>query len=291
MCDETDLSDFDRKARRSGLSRRQFAASGVLATVAACAPMERGQASEGALTETMVSVPTEDGTMDALFVHPAGGTHPAVIIWPDIASLREAFVLMARRLAASGYAVLVANPYYRDVPAMQFADFAAFREGGWDKVGPWREKLSAEAIMRDTKGLVAWLDAQEAVDTGKGIGTQGYCMGGPFTVWSTAAVPGRVKAAGSFHGGGLVRDDVMSPHQLMLNTGASYLIAIAQNDDAKDPESTATLKGIADSGGAEAEVEVYAADHGWCVYDSPAYDEAEAERAWSRLLALYGSAL
>ena len=291
MCDENTLSGFTAKDRKRGLSRRQFAASGVLASLAACAPMEQGEASEGRLAESMVSIPTADGTMDAFFVHPAGEDQVAVIIWPDIAGLRDSFKMMARRLAQSGYAVLVANPYYRDVSALQFADFAAFMDGGWDKVKPWRAKLSADAIMRDARALVTWLDAQDAVDSADGIGTQGYCMGGPFTIWSAAAVPGRVKAAGSFHGGGLVRDDVQSPHKLMIDTPSSYLIAIAQDDDGKDPESTATLKGIAESGAADAEVEVYAADHGWCVYDSPSYDEAEAERAWVRLLALYEKAL
>lgn len=291
MCDETDLSEFTRKTRRSGLSRRQFAAAGAMASIAACAPMEQSGARPGSLAESMVSIPTADGTMEAFFVHPAGREHAAVIVWPDIAGLRESFKMMARRLAQSGYAVLVANPYYRDVPALQFSDFADFMDGGWDKVKPWREKLSADAIMRDAKSLVAWLDAQDAVDTGAGVGTQGYCMGGPFTIWSAAAVPGRVKAAGSFHGGGLVREDAQSPHRLMADAPASYLIAIAQNDDAKDPESTATLKGIAESGAADAEVEVYPADHGWCVHDSPSYSESEAERAWSRLLALYARAL
>lgn len=291
MCEETDLSAFDRKANRTGLSRRQFAAAGVMASIAACAPTERGEASSGTLAESMVSIPMADGTMDAFFVHPSDGEHAAVIVWPDIAGLRDSFKMMARRLAQSGHAVLVANPYYRDVSALQFTDFADFMDGGWDKVKPWRERLSADAIMRDAKSLVAWLDAQDAVDTGKGIGTQGYCMGGPFTIWSAAAVPGRIKAAGSFHGGGLVRDDAQSPHKLMIDVPASYLVAIAQDDDAKDPESTATLKDIAESGAADAEVEVYPADHGWCVYDSPSYAEGAAEKAWGRLLALYEKAL
>jgi carboxymethylenebutenolidase len=291
MCDETDLSEFTRNARGSGLSRRQFAAAGAMASIAACTPTDQSEASPGSLVETMVSIPMADGTMEAFFVHPSGSEHAAVIVWPDIAGLRDSFMMMARRLAQSGYAVLVANPYYRDVSALQFTDFADFLDGGRDKVTPWREKLSADAIMRDAKSLVAWLDVQDAVDTGRGIGTQGYCMGGPFTIWSATAVPGRIKAAGSFHGGGLVRDDAQSPHRLMVDTPACYLIAIAQNDDEKDPESTATLKDIAESGAADAEVEVYPANHGWCVYDSPSYAEGAAERAWSRLLALYDKAL
>jgi carboxymethylenebutenolidase len=280
MCDETELQDFAAK----GLTRRDFAATGALAGLAACTSMEPGMP---ALTETMVSIPTADGSMDAFFVHPAKPA-PAVILWPDIAGLREVKKGMARRLAGSGYAVLVANPYYRDVPAPQFTDFADFMaQKGFEKVGPWRTKATAPAaINRDAKALVAWLDGQRAVDTKRGIGNQGYCMGGAYTIYSAAAVPGRVKAAASFHGGGLATDKPDSPH-LMLQPGHHYLIAIAQNDDAKQPEAKTILRQSADKLGADAEIEVYPADHGWCVPDSPAYNQAEAERAWGRLLALY----
>lgn len=286
MCDDRNLETFARR----GIGRRQFTASGALAGLAACTSMEGGTGG-GALTELMVSVPTADGTMDAFFVHP-GKPAPAVIFWPDIAGLREAKKAMARRLAGSGYAVLVANPYYRDAAAPQFADFADFMaQKGFEKVGPWRERAGApDAINRDAKSLVAWLDKQNAVDTGRGIGTQGYCMGGSYTVYTAAAVPGRVKAAGSFHGGGLVTDQSTSPH-LMLQKGTRYLFAIAQNDDAKQPTAKTVLREAADAAGVSAEIEVYPADHGWCVPDSPVYDQTQAERAWSRLLAHYEEAL
>ena len=282
MCDETNLEEFSSK----GLSRRQFAATGALAGLAACTSMENSGSTSG-LTESMVQVPTADGTMDAFFVHPAKKA-PAVILWPDIAGLREVKKQMARRLAGEGYAVLVANPYYRDVPAPQFADFADFmKSNGFEKVTPWRTRATAPAaINRDAKALVAWLDGQRAVDTRRGIGNQGYCMGGAYTIYSAAAVPERVKAAASFHGGGLATDKGDSPH-LMLQRGHHYLIAIAQNDDAKQPEAKNILRTAADKIGANAEIEVYPADHGWCVPDSPVYNAAQAERAWERLLALY----
>ena len=186
--------------------------------------------------------------------------------------------------------MFVANPYYRDVAGQQFEDFADFAgNGGWDKARQWRSALDADAIQGDARAATAWLDTQDAVDTARGIGTQGYCMGGPFTVWSTAAVE-RMRAAASFHGGGLVRDGEKSPHR-MLRGDAHYLIAIAQDDDAEDPAAKTAFSAAANEVGAAAEVEVYAADHGWCVPDSPAYDRAEAERAWSRLLATYARAL
>ena len=285
MCDENQLAGFEQ----AGMTRRAFAATGALAGLAACTSMD-SKAASGGLTETMVSVPTADGTMDAFFVHPAKPA-PSVILWPDIAGLRDVKKAMARRLAGEGYAVLVANPYYRDVPAPQFADFADFmKSGGFQKVTPWRNRATPQAIMRDGKALVDWLDGQRAVDRSRGIGNQGYCMGGSYTVYTAAAAPERVKAAASFHGGGLVTDKPDSPHR-MLQKGTSYLFAIGQNDDAKQPEAKLELRKAADAADANAEIEVYPADHGWCVPDSPVYDAAQAERAWGRLLALYAAAL
>jgi carboxymethylenebutenolidase len=230
--------------------------------------------------------------MDAFFVHPAEGKHPAVIIWPDIAGLRDAFKAMARRLASEGYSVLVANPFYQDAPAPQFADFEAFRAGGgFQKVGPWMQKNTHEAVTGAAKAIVAWLDQQPSVDTAKGIGTQGYCMGGPFVVRTAAAVPERVKAGASFHGGNLVADAPDAPIKLLPQTQASYLIAIAKNDDAQRPTEKDALKEAAAAAGRPAEIVVYQGDHGWTVADSPVYNQAEAERAWSRLLNLYKTAL
>lgn len=298
MCDESDLAGWDQKLAEKGLSRRQFAVLSGSAAVAACtrdgAVAGESYAADAVLrdlTESMVAIVTKDGTMDAFFVHPADGPAPAVILWPDIASIRESKRNMARRLAGAGYTVLVANPYYRDVPADQFTDSVQFREsGGFQTVRPWREKLSSRAVMRDADALVSWLDRQDAVDTAKGIGTQGYCMGGPFTVYTAHSRPDRVKAAASFHGGGLVRDDADSPHKI-LEAGTSYLIAIAQNDDAKAPDEKRALRTAADASSIKAEIEVYGGDHGWTVPDNPAYAEAEAERAWARLLATYSMSL
>ena len=227
--------------------------------------------------------------MDAFFVHPAEGAHPGVLFWPDIAGPREAKRDMARRLASKGYSVLVLNPYYRDVQGEQFADFAAFVDnGGFQKVGPWREKLGADAIGRDATAGVAWLDGQEAVDRERGIGTQGYCMGGPFAIWSAAAVPERIRAAASFHGGGLVREgDPNSPHNMLDEVEAALLIAVAQDDDAKDPQAKLTFDQAAAEAGLSHTVTVYAGDHGWTVPDSPAYAAPAAEQAYIDLLELY----
>jgi carboxymethylenebutenolidase len=299
MCDEIDLENFEnRRADARKFDRRQFASltaiTGIGATLAACATASDGATGGGgSLASSDVSITTADGTMDAFFVHPASGKSPAVIIWPDIASLRPAFRMMAERLAASGYAVLVANPYYRNAKAPQFNDFADFQaKGGFQKVGPWREAAGPVAVERDAKALVAWLDQQGAVDAKRGVGTQGYCMGGPFTVWSAAGVPDRIKAACSFHGGGLVGDGDTAPINLLDDAKKThFLFAIAQNDDAKAPDDKTKLRAAADAAKVDAEIEVYAGDHGWTVYDSPVYNEPVAEKAWGRLLATYQKAL
>ncbi|MFN3389280.1 MAG: dienelactone hydrolase family protein [Allosphingosinicella sp.] len=264
----------------------------MLAGAAAFAACTTAPAAGGArLVEERVRIATPDGTMDAFFVRPADGRHPAILTWPDIAGLREAFEVMARRLAGQGYAVLVVNPYYRAAPSPQFSDFAAFRAaGGFEKVGPWRAALTADAIRRDATAAVAWLNRRREVDRDRGVGTHGYCMGGPFTVWTAAAVPQRVRAAASLHGGGLVRpDDPQSPHALLDETQARYLFAISQDDDAKAPDVKTALRDAAAAAGRPAEIEVYPADHGWTVIDSPAYDAAAAERAWTRMSALFAT--
>lgn len=287
MCDEANLQNWAREA----VSRRHF---GVLTGAAALATGAAGPLrAAGALAERRVSFATPDGTADGFFVHPAEGRHPAVILWPDIAGVREAKRAMARALAAEGHAVLVMNPYYRDVAGEQFADFADFiAQGGFQKVGPWRGRLDAGAIMRDARAATAWLDAQDPVDPARGIGTQGYCMGGPFTVWSAAAVPQRIRAAASFHGGGLVRpDNPLSPHALLGQVEAGLLIAVAKDDDAKAPADKTTFAKAAQAAGVSAAVTVYEGNHGWMVPDSPAYAAAEARRGEADLLALYRARL
>lgn len=286
MCDDFTAEQEEAALERSGLNRREFAALGSAVLLAASRPaLARGAAS---LTEATVTFRTEDGTADGFFVHPAKGRHPGVILWPDIAGLRDAYKEMARRLASNGFAVLVLNHYYRSSPAPILNSIAEWRTpDGQAKLKPMIAAITPAGTMADAKACVAFLDAQTAVDTRRGIGTQGYCMGGPYTVRAAHAVPERIKAAASFHGGGLVTDAPDSPHRLLAGTKASYLIAIARNDDSRAPGDKDTFRDAARAAGRPAEVEVYKADHGWCTLDAPVYDKAEAERAWARLLALY----
>lgn len=290
MCDDFTAQDEDVQLARRGLDRRQFAALGAGVVLAGCGAAVTAQATggKGDLTERMVSVTTTDGVCDAFFVHPAKGAYPGILMWPDIAGLRDVKKIMARALAAQGYAVLVVNQYYRGGPGPIVSSFAEFRTPeGQAKIEPLREALTPAAITRDAKAYVAYLDGQDAVDKKRKIGSNGYCMGGPFTVRTAAAEPGRVGAAASLHGGQLVTAQPDSPHRLLASTKASYLFAIGRNDDARAPGDKDELRKAADAAVRPAEIEVYKADHGWTVADSPSYDPSEADRAWQRMLALF----
>jgi len=292
MCELDQLAAMP--AASSALNRRQFTALAGAGAVAACAPMDSSAQSAAGLTETAVSFAAPGGTFDGVFIHPASGAHPAVILWPDIAGLRPAKLVMGRRLAEAGYAVLVANPYYRSVAGQQFADFEEWRAGGgFDKVRPWMAANTPENIQASARAIVAWLDQQGHVDSNKGIGNQGYCMTGSWTVFCAAAVPSRIKAAASFHGGGLAGDAPNSAMNMFddMADDAKALIAIAKNDDAQAPADKDKLRAAATAAGLDATIEVYQGDHGWTVPDSPVYTQPEADRAWAALMALYSSAL
>jgi carboxymethylenebutenolidase len=286
MCDQEHFEKDREEFERLGLvTRKQF---GILLG-AGVAMMLPQVANAVTVTESDVNVTTPDGTADCYFVHPSSGTAPAVLVWPDIFGLRPAFRQMGKRLAQSGYSVLVVNPFYRTKKAPTAEAGAATPI---DQVRPLTQGLNEGTQMTDAKAFIAWLDGQAAVAKNKKVGTQGYCMGGPFAFRTAAAVPDRVGAVATFHGGGLVTDQPNSPHLEAAKTKAQFLIAIAANDDARSPKDKDIMKETFAKAGLPAEIEVYAgAAHGWCPPDSKVYNEAQAEKAWSRLLALYGKAL
>jgi carboxymethylenebutenolidase len=285
MCDqdqfERDRQDYEA---RGLVTRRQF---GVLlgAGIAMLLPRVTNAVS---VSESEVSVKTPDGIADCYFVYPSSGTAPGVVMWPDIFGLRPAFRQMAKRLAESGYAVLVPNPFYRVKKAPTAEKGAATPI---PDLRPLAGGLNETTHMTDAKAFIAWLDQQPAVAKNRKIGTQGYCMGGPIAFRTAAAVPDRVGAVASFHGGGLVTDMPNSPHLQASRTKAQFLIDIAENDDMRSPNDKNVLKETFGKANLPAEIEVYPAAHGWCPPDSQVYSEPQAEKAWSRLLALYGKAL
>ena len=288
MCDEKTTNDANEYLRRSGaLTRRQFGEVSMGAGLAILLPRA---ANAQAVTESELDVTTPDGVSDSYFVHPSSGSHPGVLIWPDAFGLRPAKRQMAKRLAESGYAVLVVNQYYRSqrAPIVNTTNFAEVS----DTLRPLMGSLNAETQTRDAQAFIGFLDRQQSVDSNRKMGTMGYCMGGPFTMRTAAALPDRVGAAASFHGGGLVTDQPDSPHLLVPQMKAQYLFAIAANDDENQPEAKDVLRDAFAQASLSAEIEVYdGAMHGWCPPDSQVYDEPQAERAWSRLLALFTRAL
>ena len=287
MCDERTASDTVEYLRAKKLTRREFGAVSAGAGLAMFWPRA---ANAQDVTASEIDVTTPDGVADCHFVHPASGAHPGVLIWPDAFGLRPAKRQMARRLAESGYSVLVVNQYYRSqrAPIVETRNFAA--EAG--TLRPLMGTLNADTHVRDARAFVGFLDSQSSVDSNRKMGTMGYCMGGPITMRTAAALPDRIGAGASFHGGGLVTDQPDSPHLLVPQMTAHYLFAIAANDDENDPEAKNVLREVFDAAGLPAEIEVYeGALHGWCPPDTQVYNEPQAERAWSRLLALFERAL
>ncbi|WP_017932152.1 dienelactone hydrolase family protein [Robiginitomaculum antarcticum] len=292
MCDnitEAENQGFYEKH----ITRRTFSllagGAGISMAFAGCAP---GEAAAG-ITENDVVINTPDGQADAYFAHPSDGAHAAVLIWPDIVGLRPAFKMMAKRLAGDGYAALVINPYYRQVKAPLVEVGQTFKDPAVrEKIVPYARALTQDTTRTDAAAFVNWLDAQEAVDKGRKIGTTGYCMGGPMTMITAATMASRIGAGASFHGGGLTTDQPDSPHLLIPQMNADYLIAIAENDDERDPQSKETLREAFAATDNSAEIEVYAGtQHGWCPPDSAVYNEAAADKAWARMLALFEGAL
>ncbi len=286
MCDEQTIKDTEAFLKKEGLSRREFNRNTAAGVAAMMLP---AVANALDVVEQDVLVETPDGEADCYFVHPSDGAHAAVIIWPDIVGIRPAFRSMGKRLAESGYSVLVVNPYYRSIKGPAVPVGSKFRDPGIrEQLMPYARSLSPETCVTDGKAFVKYLDQQSAVDTKRKIGTTGYCMTGSYTLRLAAAIPERIGAGGSFHGGGLVTDSEQSPHKLAPKIKAGMLIAIAENDDAKEPQAKVVLREAFDAAGVDAEIEVYkGALHGWCPPDSAAYNEAQAERAWARMLALF----
>jgi len=285
----------------TAVSRREFGAGSLAAGLAAVAGAPAATAAERPLTETEVTVKTPDGNCDAVFIHPATGTYPGVLIWPDAFGLRPSMRQIGRRIAAEGYSVLVPNPFYRTAKAPVFDNPSSFdfsNPADTAKLPPLIGPLTAAgAAERDAVAYVAFLDAQKEADKAKKIGTQGYCMGGALVVRTAATVADRIGAGASFHGGGLVTDNPNSPHLLAPKIKARMYFGIATNDDMRQPDAKDKLKAAFAAAHVPAEIDVYGSLHGWCVPDMPLQNGmpicnmTDAEHAWGKLVALYKAAL
>ncbi len=287
MCDDLTMAD------EAGIDRRGFAAGAAALSAAALFPAAACAGKAVDIKGSDVAVTTPDGPADCYFVHPAKGKSAGVIIWPDIFGLRPAFRQMADRLARSGYAVLVVNPYYRSVKAPVIPAGEDLRsDANFAKVREQAIKLSPATNVTDAKAFVAFLDTQPSVNRKRKIGTMGYCMGGPVVMRTAAAIPARIGAGASFHGGGLATDKPDSPHLLVPQMKAQFLFAVAENDDQRNPDEKVKVKDAFAAAKLPAEIEVYKGTmHGWCPPDAKVYNHEQAERAWARLLVLFGKAL
>jgi carboxymethylenebutenolidase len=286
MCDELTEKDNEEFLRKHGLTRRDF---GTGAAGIAFSMMLPAVANAMDVVEEDVLVETPDGMADCYFVRPTEGAHAAVIVWPDVKGIRPSFRMMGKRLAESGYSTLVVNPYYRTAKGRVIKDGESYGTPEVrERLMPHRNSLSPATCVTDGRAFVDYLDAQPSVDTDRKIGVTGYCMTGSYTMRLAAAMPDRIGAGGSFHGGGLANDRESSPHLLVPKMQAGFLIAIAANDDERDPNAKVLLREAFDNAGVSAEIEVYEDTlHGWCPPDSDVYNEVQAERAWNRLLALF----
>ncbi|WP_380787694.1 dienelactone hydrolase family protein [Sphingomonas sp. R86521] len=288
MCDDHTTEDNDRLLGE--VSRRQF---GMMTGAAGLTMLLPAPANAAPIAGRDVTIATPDGKADAYFVAPATGKHPGVLIWPDIMGLRPAFRQMADRLAQSGYAVLVVNQFYRSTKAPFLKPGESYDQPEVKaRIAPFRAALSTDGTVRDGIAFTGFLDKQPQVDRKRGMATTGYCMGGPMVMLTAAAVPGRIRAGATFHGGGMVTDKPDSPHLRIPQMKARYLIAIAANDDARSPTEKDTLKAAFAAAKLPAEIEVYQGTmHGWCPPDSRVYNAAQADKAWGRMLALFETAL
>ena len=290
MCDENTVQDAEQAGNSDAITRREF---NTLATGAAVAFSLPPLANAKAVSSSDVTIGTPDGSCDAFFVHPTEGKHPAVLIWPDILTLRDSFRAMATRLAESGYAVLCINPYYRDAVAPVVETGESFQDASTQKkVLPMYRNLSPETHRTDARAFVDWLDAQSAVDASRSIGTMGYCMGGPMVMRAAAERSDRIGAGCAYHPVSLATEDDDSPHRLIPKMNGQFLIALAENDDERNPDDKSVLRETFANAGLTAEVTVFeGALHGWCVLDSRVYNEASAEVAWAKTLSVFESAL
>jgi len=285
-------------AQPGDLTRRDFATLLVGAGLAATVPSTA--AADVELIETDVEIKTPDGTCDAAFIRPKSGSHPGVLVWPDAFGLRPSMRGIGKRIAADGYSVLVPNPFYRvrKAPVLDFSNFNFQNPDDMAKIKSLMGSVNAPGnAEKDAVAYVAFLDAQKEVNPAKKIGTQGYCMGGALVVRTAAMVPDRIGAGASFHGGGLVTDKPDSPHLLAPRIKARMYFGIASNDDAKQPDAKDKLKEAFAAAKVPTEIEVYSSMHGWCVPDmpmqngAPIYNKPDAERAWTKLVALYSGTL
>jgi carboxymethylenebutenolidase len=242
------------------------------------------------MTEKEIEIPTKDGSCNAvLYGADDGKKRPGVIHYPDIMGIRESHRAMAKRLAEQGYTVVLVNPFFRTTKGKCF-DFApnfAGDERTMKRFGELAGPLTPEVMERDSKTYAEFLGTQSSVSGAK-MGAVGYCFTGQVALRTAAALPSKIGAIVSFHGGGLYTDKPTSPHlalsRIPKSNGPELYFGHAVNDHSMPQEAIDKLDAALKAWGGKYESEVYTgALHGWTVADSAAYNQAQAERAFNKL--------
>jgi carboxymethylenebutenolidase len=238
------------------------------------------------MIEATLDIATRDGAMETFICHPErGGPYPAVLLLMDAHGVREELRDMARRLATSGYYVMLPNLYYR-AGVMELGPLPA------DPEAPERKRMfelmasiNIPLVMEDTRALLAYAAGQAAARKDL-VGSVGYCMSGRYAINAATHFPDRVKAAASIYGTHLATDRPDSPHLAASKTRAELYFGCAETDIYAPMEVIEKVRqGMK---GANAEVEIYpGTHHGFAFPKRPVYDRDAAERHWERLLALY----
>jgi carboxymethylenebutenolidase len=240
------------------------------------------------MIDQQIEIPTKDGHLTTFISHPErNGPHPVIIFYMDAPGIREELRDMARRLATSGYYVMLPNLYYRS-DVMELGPLPP------DPESPERKRMfqlmasiNIPLVMEDTRALLAYADGQSAAAADI-VGSVGYCMSGRYAINAATQFPGRVKAAASIYGVHLATDQPDSPHLAGQKTKAELYFGCAETDIYAPMEIIEKVKHSMQQDGANAEVEIYpGTDHGFAFPKRPVYNKDAAERHWERLLALY----
>jgi carboxymethylenebutenolidase len=240
------------------------------------------------MIEQTLDIPTTDGQMETFYVRPERGTHPAVFFLMDAPGIREELHDMARRLATSGYCVLLPNLYYRAGRDTKYGpDVLTKGSAEQARMRAVRTKMTIPPVMQDIADMMKFVDSQSAVAKGP-IGIHGYCMSGPYALAAAARYPDRIVAAASFYGTWLVSDAVESPHLTLSKATGELYIGCAEHDELAPLPMVEELRALFNKSGNPGELEIYpGVHHGYAFPQRWCYDQPAAERHWERLLALY----
>ena len=255
-------------------------ATALALAVSACAT---SQAQQGAISQEQVSISTPDGNAEALLFTPGDGEGPGVVLWADIGGLRPAIADLGRKLAGEGFVVLAPNAFYRTV---RLDGTTVSEVDGRTRFTEWRGAATDDAIVSDSRAYAAFLDARAEVDKSAPIGAVGYDVGSAYSFIMARTVPDRVGAVVAIHPTATATTRDNSPHLFVGQSRAAYYVALATDDDTREPEDKGQYRDEFAKAAISATVEVLSGNHGFVLPDSENYDPASADRSWAQMLSL-----